>query len=459
MKDTKEEEKNVFFEEKQEEINKIITEFKFSKEALISDQFNNWELFNRIREQAKSKGGFLNNNNRKILWNFLFYKKNNKKGVIDLIKINKDIELFIFKLNLISQKKELSEAKLNNINEYKIIINDLPRTCKNILINESSNLSSTNIINNNINNISNSINNINKNNSKISDLSYSINNISSISHQSSLSPEIFMFTCDKIKYKYLQGLLNIIFYFKKIFNYENCINALNIYFEYFFKDFLDKELAEKNNDENIALISSIIGYLYNYLYTGEKGDIIEEYIPVLSNKWIISDFISEIKDINKGFRILDYLIVNEPYIKYILATVLMKKYNNILLERMKNSLDSSFENIFEDLKKDDLNSIDFDKVIEEVELIKNKKGEYLKKILNEKYGKNYLYSFNLNNQGLKSFYMNLSKLFEVQKPKRKFKLKIKIGNIQYYKYLFIIIGILFITYYIYDFIDKGRYFW
>ena len=117
MKDTKEEEKNVFFEEKQEEINKIITEFKFSKEALISDQFNNWELFNRIREQAKSKGGFLNNNNRKILWNFLFYKKNNKKGVIDLIKINKDIELFIFKLNLISQKKELNEAKLNNINE------------------------------------------------------------------------------------------------------------------------------------------------------------------------------------------------------------------------------------------------------------------------------------------------------------------------------------------------------
>ena len=461
MKETEEaqEEKKIFLEEKQIEINKIITEFKFSKEALIFDQYNNWEIFNKIKELAASKGGFLNNNNRKILWNFLFYKKNNKKGILDLIKINKNIELFFFKLNLFSHKKELNEEKLNNISEYKIILNDLPRTCKNILINDSNNFQKANTFNKSKSSyITNSINNSINNDSNINYISNSINNSASlISQQSNFSPEIFMFTCKKMKYKYLQGLLNIIFYFKKIFNYENCINALNIYFEFFFKDFLDKELNEENNDENIALISSIISYLYNYLFANEKSDIIEEYIPVLSNKWIISDFISEIKDINKGFRILDYLIVNEPYIKYVLATVLMQKFNTLLLEKMKNSLDSSVENIFDELKKDDLNSIDFDKIIEEVEIIKNKKGEIIKKNLNEKYGKNYLYSFNLNNQGLISFYLNLFKLFEVKKPKKQ--VKIKLPNIKYFKYLFASISFLIVTFCIYDYIDKGRYFW
>ena len=188
-----------------------------------------------------------------------------------------------------------------------------------------------------------------------------------------------MFTSDKLKHKYLQGLLNIIFYFRKIFNYENCINALNIYFEYFYKDFVDKELNEENNDENIPLIFAIISDLYNFIFSQEKSDIIEEYIPILCNKWIISDFISEIKDMHKGFRILDYLLVNEPYIKYILAAVLIKNYNNLILDKMKCNLDSSFDNLFNELKKDDLNNIDFDDIINQVEIINDNKGNEIKK--------------------------------------------------------------------------------
>ena len=438
-------------DKKQIEINEIIATFKFNKEALLIDQYNNNEFFNKIRKIAKTKGGFLNNNNRKILWDYLFYKRNNKKGTIDLIKINKNIELVMSKLNIKLQIKELTEEKLNSVNEYQIILNDLPRTCKNIIDNYSLSKSKSSIIStsniNEINNISNS------NNIFFSSVSSNISNASS----NNITPEIFMFTCDKLKYKYLQGLLNIVFYFRKIFNYENCINALNIYFEYFYKDFVDKELNEENNDENVPLISSIISDLYNFLFTQEKSDIIEEYIPILCNKWIISDFISEIKDMHKGFRILDYLIVNEPYIKYVLAAVLIKNYNNIILDKMKCNLDSSFDNLFNELKKDDLNSIDFDDIINQVEEINDKKGNEIKKLLNEKYGNQYVYSFNLLNQGLISFYKDLVNILKIQKPKKEF--KINIGNLKYYKYCFTVLAIAIIIYYIFNLIDKNRYFW
>lgn len=431
----------LFKEEKQIEINKIIALFKLNKEALLFEKYNNLELFNRIRDLAKTKGGFLNNKNRQILWNYLFYKRNNKKGIIDIIKINANIEICLTKLNLISSNKEITEGKLFNINEYNVLLNDLPRTCKNIITNDS--LS-----------ISNSYNGINTK-SKINNISNSIN--SSISYKYN-SPEIFMFSCDNLKYKYLQGLLNIVFYFSKIFNYENCINALNVYFEFFLKDFVDKELNENNNDENIALISSIISDLYNYLYSKDKTDIIEDYIPILCNKWVISNFVSEIKDINKGFRIFDYLIINEPYIIYIMTTVLINKFNRIIIDKTReSSLDSSFDNIFAEVKKEDLNNIDFDEIINEIEKIKNNYGITIKKKLNEKYGKNYIYGLNLNNKGLISYYNNLIKILDIPKPKKEF--KINIGNINYYLYFFIIMTISIIIYYIYNYIDKNRYFW
>ena len=384
MKDSLESENNKKInEEKQIEINKIITIFKLNKESLLIDQYNDFELFNKIREIAISKGGFLNFNNRKILWDYLFYRRKNKKGIIDLIKINKNIGLSLSKLNLIFQTKELTPEKLNKINEYHIILNDLPRTCKNILLNNTSILS-------NSDNVTKSFSK--KNN--ISDINYS-NNLS-FSNNKNISTEIFMFTCDKMRYKYLQGLLNIIFYFRKIFNFENSINTLNIYFEYFMKDFVDEELSEVNNDENIGLISSIVSELYNYLYLNGKSNAMEDYIPILSNKWIISNFLSEITNIDKGFRILDYLIVSEPYVKYVLATVLINKFNIYIMNQLRESLDSSFENIFDKLKKDDINFVDFDEAIDEVEKINDIKGPNIKDLLFKKYGEKFVYSFNIN---------------------------------------------------------------
>lgn len=445
MRDSIESENNKKMnEEKQIEINKIITIFKLNKESLLTDQYNDCELYNKIRELAISKGGFINNNNRKILWDYLFYRRKNKKGIIDLIKINKNIELSLSKLNLITQIKELTSEKLKRINEYHIILNDLPRTCKNILSNNPSTLStSDNVINTSTknNNLFNFNSNINL----------------PISNKHNISTEIFMFTCDKMRYKYLQGLLNIIFYFRKIFNFENSINALNIYFEYFMKDFVDIELNEENNDENIALISSIVSELYNYLYLYGKSDAIEDYIPILSNKWIISNFLSEIIDINKGFRILDYLIVSEPYMKYVLATALINKFNIHIKNQLRESLDSSFENIFQDLKKDDLNFIDFDEVINEVEKINETKGANIKSLLIEKYGEKYIYSFNANNFGLISYYKDLVGLFKIAKPKRR--IKLNIGNLKLYKYFFYILAVLLLIYFIYKYIDESRYFW
>ena len=97
-----------FLEKKKEEIKEILTLFEHNKEELLQDQYNNGELFNKIKKLASSKGGFLDNNSRRELWKNLFYKKNNKKGAIDVIKINEDIKVNMSKLNLFSQKKRIN---------------------------------------------------------------------------------------------------------------------------------------------------------------------------------------------------------------------------------------------------------------------------------------------------------------------------------------------------------------
>ena len=49
-------------EMKKEELNRISLLLKLNKETLLEDQYNNSELFNKIKELAVSKGGFLDNN-------------------------------------------------------------------------------------------------------------------------------------------------------------------------------------------------------------------------------------------------------------------------------------------------------------------------------------------------------------------------------------------------------------
>ena len=414
---------DIILEGKKEEINKLITLFQLSRETLLIDKYNDNEIFNKIKELAVSKGGFLNNNIRKKLWNYLFYKKQNKKNIIDLIKINEDIKVFLSKLNLSSQKKDLTDSKVQKIKEYQIILKDLPRTYQYMTAK-------------NENNKENKITNI--------------------------SQEIFIFTSEKFGYQYLQGLLNIIFYFKQIFNYEDSINAINIYFEFFYKDLIDIKLCRENKDENIALIAPIITDLYRYLFPQKEESQIINYIPILSSKWIISSFLSDIRDINKGFRILDYLIVSEPYVKYVLAALLVNKFHDIistkhLLNEKLDSFEASYENLFDELKMEDLNSIDIDEIINDVQDLINKKGKEIKNFLIEKYGKNFKYSFNLKNQGLISYYNNLAEIMSIKEPKREF--KIYLGNPKYYIYFFIITSISMLIYYIYNFIDSSRMFW
>ena len=414
---------DIILEGKKDEINKLITLFQLSRETLLIDKYNNNEIFNKIKELAVSKGGFLNNNIRKKLWNYLFYKKQNKKNIIDLIKINEDIKVFLSKLNLSSQKKDLTDSKVQKIKEYQIILKDLPRTYQYMTAK-------------NENNKENKITNI--------------------------SQEIFIFTSEKFGYQYLQGLLNIIFYFKQIFNYEDSINAINIYFEFFYKDLIDIKLCRENKDENIALIAPIITDLYRYLFPQKEESQIINYIPILSSKWIISSFLSDIRDINKGFRILDYLIVSEPYVKYVLAALLVNKFHDIistkhLLNEKLDSFEASYENLFDELKMEDLNSIDIDEIINDVQDLINKQGKEIKNFLIEKYGKNFKYSFNLKNQGLISYYNNFAEIMSIKEPKKEF--KIYLGNPKYYIYFFIITSISMLIYYIYNFIDSSRMFW
>lgn len=63
-----------YLETKKEKINRIIALFKLNKETLLTDQYNNCELFKKIKELAISKGGFIDNNTRKNYGIFYFIK-------------------------------------------------------------------------------------------------------------------------------------------------------------------------------------------------------------------------------------------------------------------------------------------------------------------------------------------------------------------------------------------------
>jgi hypothetical protein len=230
----------------------------------------------------------------------------------------------------------------------------------------------------------------------------------------------------------------------------------------FYKDLIDQKLCKEKKDENIGLISKVVTDLYKYLYKKNEESEIITYIPILCNKWIISSFISDLTDINKGFRIFDYLIVSEPYVRYVLAAILINKFNDTIntkreLNEKLDSLGSSYENIFDELKTDDINSFDLDEIINEAQNLIEKKGKEIKNYLIEKYGKNFIFSFNKKNQGLITLYKNLVEIKNIEKPKKEFKLNF--GNPKYYFYSFVLGSISLIIYKLYDLLDNSRIFW
>lgn len=406
--------------DKQKSINKIINKLELNKEALLFDHFNDNKLINEIRNISKTKGGFLSMENRKKLWSYLFYLKYSKKGEIDLIIINKDINLNIFQLNWLYEKKQTSIGKLKNNPDYEIIKKDIPRTCKNIISNRK-------------------------------------NLKSSINDNKKIPTELLFFNIPKLKYKYLQGLLNIYVYFDLLFQNElNTISSLNKYFEYFNKEFVDPELSKDKKDDKIIYITSIIKDLYELIYPKKLNAHVENSIIILSTKWIISNFVSEMKDINKGYRIFDYLITNEPYIKYVLATVLINEYNKKVKDKLKTDLDKSYEEIFNELKKSDLDLFDIDEIIENVDDIIIQKGNKIKKMLIKKYGNDFMYTFNENNKGLESYYISLFDKLGLKKPAKKFKINIPK---KYLKHSILIIIISIGIYLTFKYINEGRYFW
>ena len=148
--------------------------------------------------------------------------------------------------------------------------------------------------------------------------------------------------------------------------------------------------------------------------------------------------------------------------KYVLAATLINKFHDAIntkheINEKLDSLGSSYENIFDELKKEDINFFDFDEIINEVQNLIETKGEKIKTYLIENYGKNFIYTFNDKNQGLITYYRNLIEIKDIKKPKKEFKLNL--GNPKYYKYFFVIASISMILYKFYDLLDNSRLFW
>jgi hypothetical protein len=266
---------------------------------------------NSIREFAMTKGGFLNNNLRRIIWKKLFcinekelnFNLRNKSSKIKLKKISQ-----ITKGNFHFEEilEEFKSPKLENHPEvFELIKRDVQRSAINDL-NLNSNFKNSYIIEKNLDTYKN----------ELLDFLFRI------------------FSLDKFRYDYYQGYHDLILFIYLLYS-ENERLAFVIaqrINEMYLKDYLDE-----NNKNFILSVLSLLKETFNKINKKVYQEISEEdpteNYANLCISWVICLFAQKIKNSEKVYRILDYLFCSHPLaIYHMVSNVKSNFYNKIILD-------------------------------------------------------------------------------------------------------------------------------
>ena len=315
---------------KQNELFQLILQLKINSKENLSK-----EIFKDIKRLARTKGGFLTNENRRILWEVILNIESRRTKFKRLILNNDNEPMFDYTDWNQFRNCDVYNTRQIDVSEANTIRKDIPRT-------------------NNLPKIKNAFRNIN------------------------YASLYYFYSMKSFGYEYYQGCLDVFYYFINLYPENDCIqgiNAFQIYSELFLKDFLIN--VESKGKQNMNALSTVGTIIENFLYDISKEsynflnelDLLCSTAAVLA--WVICSFAHSIDNEFVEYRVLDFLLCHNKIFPYLIAAYILHER----IEKYKEGLMPD-----EDIDAGMANEVIFKQVIinDDIEGIINKTYRYYK---------------------------------------------------------------------------------
>ena len=347
-------------ENKIKNLNKFINSIKNKNLISIEDYEN-------IQKFSISKGGFLSNENRKILYLKIYNIQDDNLNEMLYVSPEKKIDRFYnkdkFKLNIFNKKNKETNKKENS-NNLKVILQDCNRSKIYFILDK-----------------------YDKNGENVENYSKKIKE----------DLHNFILELDKLNnnvYNYFQGYHDIGLYFYILYIKEKKY-SLNVFQR--FSEFNLKENLQINPKQNDSYQFMSCVKILKFVIETIDEDFQKNFIDVklseynglcmFASSWLVTVFTHNINRTEIIFRIFDYIMVNHPLsLYYLIAVIILDLFKK---NKDKKIFESGIEiyKFFQDLNFDEL---DFDFYIyESYKYIKNLDIKKFENLFNQLYVKEF----------------------------------------------------------------------
>ena len=347
-------------EDKIKNLNKFINSIKNKNLISIEDYEN-------IQKFSISKGGFLSNENRKILYLKIYNIQDDNLNEMLYVSPEKKIDRFYnkdkFKLNIFNKKNKETNKKENS-NNLKVILQDCNRSKIYFILDK-----------------------YDKNGENVENYSKKIKE----------DLHNFILELDKLNnnvYNYFQGYHDIGLYFYILYIKEKKY-SLNVFQR--FSEFNLKENLQINPKQNDSYQFMSCVKILKFVIETIDEDFQKNFIDVklseynglcmFASSWLVTVFTHNINRTEIIFRIFDYIMVNHPLsLYYLIAVIILDLFKK---NKDKKIFESGIEiyKFFQDLNFDEL---DFDFYIyESYKYIKNLDIKKFENLFNQLYVKEF----------------------------------------------------------------------
>ena len=347
-------------EDKIKNLNKFINSIKNKNLISIEDYEN-------IQKFSISKGGFLSNENRKILYLKIYNIQDDNLNEMLYVSPEKKIDRFYnkdkFKLNIFNKKNKETNKKENS-NNLKVILQDCNRSKIYFILDK-----------------------YDKNGENVENYSKKIKE----------DLHNFILELDKLNnnvYNYFQGYHDIGLYFYILYIKEKKY-SLNVFQR--FSEFNLKENLQINPKQNDSYQFMSCVKILKFVIETIDEDFQKNFIDVklseynglcmFASSWLVTVFTHNINRTEIIFRIFDYIMVNHPLsLYYLIAVIILDLFKK---NKDKKIFESGIEiyKFFQDLNFDEL---DFDFYIyESYKYIKDLDIKKFENLFNQLYVKEF----------------------------------------------------------------------
>ena len=347
-------------EDKIKNLNKFINSIKNKNLISIEDYEN-------IQKFSISKGGFLSNENRKILYLKIYNIQDDNLNEMLYVSPEKKIDRFYnkdkFKLNIFNKKNKDSNKKENS-NNLKVILQDCNRSKIYFILDK-----------------------YDKNGENVENYSKKIKE----------DLHNFILELDKLNnnvYNYFQGYHDIGLYFYILYIKEKkySLNVFQRFSEFNLKENLQINPKQNDSYQFMSCVKILKFVIETIVEDFQKNFIdvkLSEYngLCMFASSWLVTVFTHNINRTEIIFRIFDYIMVNHPLsLYYLIAVIILDLFKK---NKDKKIFESGIEiyKFFQDLNFDEL---DFDFYIyESYKYIKDLDIKKFENLFNQLYVKEF----------------------------------------------------------------------